>query len=149
MSEANKAIVRRYVEELLNKGNLAAADEILTIDFVFHGPSAPESIRGREGFKQLVTTLRTAFPNLRFTMEEEIAEGDKVVGCFTIRGTQRGELFGIPPSGKQFVVRGVDIFRITGGKIREIRALFDTLGQMQQLGIVSLPGQAGRYERAQ
>ncbi|HEV8713032.1 MAG TPA: ester cyclase [Candidatus Binatia bacterium] len=144
MSETTKAIVRRYVEELLNRGNLAIADEILTTDFVFHGPSASESVRGPEGFKQLVNTLRTAFSDLHFAVEEEIAEGDKVVGCFTIRGTQRGELFGIPPSGKQFAVRGVDVFRITGGKISEIRALFDTLGQLQQLGIVCLPGQAGR-----
>jgi steroid delta-isomerase-like uncharacterized protein len=142
MSEANKAIVHRYVEELLNKGNLAIADEILTTDFVFHGPSTPESIRGPEGFKQLVTTLRTAFPDLHFTAEEKIAEGNKVAGCFTIRGTQQGELFGIPPSGKQFAVRGVDIFRLASGKISEVRALFDTLGQMQQLGIILLPGQA-------
>jgi predicted ester cyclase len=139
MSEQNKALARRYFEELWSRGNLGVADEILDPSFVFHGPGV--EVRGPEAFKQLVITFRTAFPDLDISGAEYIAEQDKVASCFTLRGTQRGEFQGIPPTGRPVAVAGTHIFRIAGGKIEDIRISTDTLGMLQQLGVLPAPGE--------
>jgi steroid delta-isomerase-like uncharacterized protein len=137
MSEENKALVRRYFEEIWDKGNLDLIDELCTTNFVRHGPSATEGeVRGLEGFKGLVTMYRTAFPNLQVPIEDLIAEGNMVVTRWTARGTHQGELLGNAPTGNQASVTGIIVDRISGGKIEEEWADYDTLHLMQQIGAV-------------
>ncbi len=136
MSAENKAIVRRLLEELWNKGNLSLADEILATNYVHHDPSTPDFGRGPEGEKKRATLYRTAFPDLQLAIEDMVAEGDRVVTRWTARGTHKGDLSGIAPTAKQFTLTGVSIDRISGGKIVEGWVNWDALGMFQQLGIV-------------
>src|SRR5438874_8372174 len=106
MSDANKALARRVFEECINKGNLSVADELVATDYTYYEPTVG-NVRGRDGFKQLVTTYRTAFPDLTLTIDEQIAEGDIVVTRWSGRGTHRGELMGVAPTGKQCSVQGI------------------------------------------
>ncbi len=135
MSEHNKELVRRCIEQAVNTGNLNAADEVLANDYVYREPTVGEK-RGREGFKQLITMYRTAFPDVRLTVEQQIAEGDLVVTRWTARGTHRGELFGAPPTNKQVTVQGILISRIANGKIVEEVESYDALGMLRQIGSV-------------
>lgn len=139
--EENKALVRRYIEEVYNKGNVAAIDELLTPDFVHHS-LPPEVGRDRESYKQFASMHRAAFPDFRLKVEDMVAEGDKVVLRFNWSGTHKGEFMGIPPTGKQVTVRAICIHRVEGGKIVEQWAELDSMGMMQQLGVVPPPGQA-------
>lgn len=136
MSAQNKAIVRRYLEEIWNKGNLALVNELFTADCVDHDPSNPPGFPppGPEGIKQLVTFYRSAFPDVYFTIQEEIAEGDKVATRWTARGTHKGQLMNIATTGKTVTSSGISISRIAGGKIAEVWVARDALGLMQQLG---------------
>ena len=142
MSEKNKVIARRIFEEIWNQGNLAVADEILDASYAAHGLAAGLP-PGPEGFKQFVSIYRTAFPDVHFTIEEQIAEEDKVVNRWTARGTHKGELMGIPATGKEAVVTGVSINRFVGDKMVEAWNNWDGLGMMQQLGVIPMPEQAG------
>lgn len=144
MSAENKAIARRFVQEGFNTGNLAAVGEYIGPNFVNHDPGTPPLPSGPEGYKQLVTMYRTAYPDLHLSVEDLLAEGDKVVVRWTARGTNTGELMGISPTGKQITVTGISIFAITGGKVVEQRTTWDTLGMLQQLGVVPKPGQGGK-----
>jgi steroid delta-isomerase-like uncharacterized protein len=144
MSEQNKAISRRLVEEAFNEGKLDVIDELVAPDFVNHDPSDPGGIRGPEGLKKFVRTYRSAFPDIRVTFEDQIAEGDKVVSRWSGSGTQKGELMGMPASGKQATVTGITIDRLEGGKIIESWNNWDTLGMLQQLGAVPEPARAQR-----
>ena len=135
MSEENKAIVRRFAEEVMTNKNLAAADELVAEDYVELDP-APGQEQGREGFKQFLGTIAfAAFPDMQWTIEELIAEGDKVVSRATISGTHRGEFMGIPPTHRRIAVSGWVIDRIVDGKMQESRLLMDTAATMQQLGV--------------
>jgi steroid delta-isomerase-like uncharacterized protein len=141
MSEKNKAIARRLVDEVWNKGNLMIADEILAFDLrdwdaarLSYDASDPEAGQGLEGFKQLVKMFRNAFPDVYLTIDDMIAEGDRVVIRWTARGTHKGDLKGIAPTGRPIVVTGIDIHRIADGKILETGGNWDTAGMMQQLG---------------
>ncbi len=136
MSEENKAIVRRQEEELFTQGNLDAADEIYAPNYVGHDPSNPEDIRGLEAAKQAAADYRKAFPDVQVTIEELIAEGDKVAARVRFRGTHQGELEVIAPTGRQVESTGIIISRIEGGKIAEDWANFDDLGLMRQLGAI-------------
>src|SRR4051812_44110281 len=98
-AEENKALARRFLEEVFNEGNLAAIDELIDPDWVQHDPAMPEELRGIEGARQLVEVYRAAFPDLHITVEDQVAEGDKVATRWTARGSHQGELMGIPPSG--------------------------------------------------
>jgi steroid delta-isomerase-like uncharacterized protein len=111
-------------------------------DFVEHSPQ-PGIPPDREGLKQLVTVYRTAFPDTQFTVEDLIVEGDKAVVRWTARGTHQQELMGIPPTGKQATVTGIDIYRIKNGMTAEHWGNFDQLGLLQQLGVIPAPGQPG------
>ena len=138
MSEENKALVRRYFEEVWDKGNLDVAEELLTTNFVRYGPTGTEGVvRGLEGFKHLVSMYRSAFPDLRIPIEDLIGEGDKVVIRWTARGTHQGELMGNAPTGNQLSVTGILIGRVSGGKIEEEWVDYDTLNLMEQIGAVS------------
>jgi steroid delta-isomerase-like uncharacterized protein len=141
LSEENKAIVRRQEEELFTQGNLDAADEVYAPDYVGHDPSNLEDIQGLEAAKQAADDYRKAFPDLRVTVEDVIAEGDKVAARLRFRGTHRGELDGIAPTGRRVDCTGIVISRMEGGKIAEDWANFDDLGMMEQLGAISKPGQ--------
>ena len=141
-AEANKAVARRFLEEVFSQGNLAVADEITAADHVNLGPAAlPGLPPGPEGNKQLVMLYRNAFPDVQFTVDEQIAEGDKVVTRWTGRGTHEGELAGIPATGKSTTVTGIAVNRIVNGKIVESWGIFDQFGLMQQLGVIPPPGQ--------
>jgi steroid delta-isomerase-like uncharacterized protein len=137
--EGNKAIFSRIVEEGFNKGNLAIVDELVAADHVNHS----DNVHGPEEYKQFITTYRNAFPDLHMTIDDQIAEADEVVNRWTARGTHKGDLRGIPPTGRQITVMGMYVARITGGKIMEEWGIFDALGMMQQLGVVPPAGQAG------
>ena len=141
-TEANKALVRRTLEEFYNQGDPTLADEVFADDFVNHDPAAPQLV-GREGRKQWVATMAASFPGSRTTIDDLIAEDDKVVKRSTWRGTHQGEWNGIPATGKQITVSSITIYRIAEGKIQECWWAYDVLGVLQQLGVVPVPEQAG------
>jgi steroid delta-isomerase-like uncharacterized protein len=136
MSEQNKAIVRRLFEEVWNKGNLSVADELFTPNYDHHDPSTPDVGRGPESEKKRATLYRTAFPDLRLTIEDIIAEGDAVMARWSCRGTHKGDLSGIAATGRQFSISGVTVARLANGKMAEGYVNWDALGLMQQLGVV-------------
>jgi steroid delta-isomerase-like uncharacterized protein len=140
-TEENRALIRRLYEDVFNQRNLALVDELCTSDQAFHNP--PTTLHGREEFKQLLSLYLTAFPDARFTVEDVIAEGDRVASRYTFRGTHQGELMGIAPTGKQVTVSGIIMNRIVGGQVAEGWLNFDALGMLQQLGAIPAPGQAG------
>ena len=137
-TEDNKGLVRRFYEDIFNQRNLALVDELCTTNHVFHNP--PTTLNGREEFKQLVSLYLTAFPDARFIVEDEIAEGDRVASRYTFRGTHKGDLMGIAPTGKQVTVTGIIINRIANGKSEEGWLNFDALGMLQQLGVIPAMG---------
>jgi steroid delta-isomerase-like uncharacterized protein len=140
LSETNKTLARRFFEEVFGKGKLNVLDEIIAKDHVNSGPGTPPELApGLEGTKQLVTMYRNAFPDLRFTIDEQLAEGDKVVTRWTAHGTHQGELAGIPATGKSSTVTGIVVDRIANGKIAETWGIFDQFGMMQQLGVIPTP----------
>ncbi len=135
MSEENKDLARRSWEMLVNQQNPDAVDELYAADLVWHEPD--QDVRGSEEAKQFLGMYLSAFPDVRVTVEDVIAEGDKVVTRWTIRGTHQGEIeeFG-PPTGRQVEIKGITIHRIEGGKIVEEWERYDNLSVMQQLGFV-------------
>ena len=139
-TEQNKANTRRGFEEVWNQGKLAVVDELTDPNAVFHDPTM--TIHGSEQYKQFVMMYLSAFPDAHFTVEDQIAEGDKVVTRYTARGTHRGTLMGIAPAGKQVVVTGIAIDHYANGKVVEGWGSYDLLGMMQQLGVIPAPGQA-------
>ena len=139
-AEDNKATVRRFIDEAYNKRNLTVGDEWLTADAVFY--TRDVEVKGIEGWKQYAGAFLNGFLELVVSVEDTIAEGDKVVAYWTCRGTHTGEFQGIAPTGKQAEWMGIAVYRFAGGKIIEIRGWNDALGLMQQLGVVPPPGQA-------
>ena len=136
MSESgNSVVVQRFLEEVINQGRLEQADEIVAEDFVELDP-LPGQRQGREGLKEVIGMLRAAFPDMHWVVDEMIAEGEKVVTRFTWTGTQQGTFMGIPATGRSVVVKGVVIDRIVGGMMTDSRILMDTMGMMQQLGVI-------------
>ena len=139
-AEENKALVRRFVEEFWNEGNTATADELMAPDAEIHMPTG--EMVDLDGLKGFAGTFRESFPDWHSTFEELIAEGDRVAERWTGRGTHRGELQGIPPTGKRIEVPGSVFYRIVGGKIVEFRGQLDMMSLMQQLGAIASPQQA-------
>jgi len=140
-TEDNKATVRRFYEEAINKQNAAAIDAFIDPQCVDHAlpPGMPAGI---EGSKQFIAMYLTAFPDLHFMVEDMIAEGDKVVARLTTRGTHSGPFLGIPPTGKHASISCIDINRLANGKSVEHWLEMDNLGLFQQLGVIPAPGQA-------
>jgi steroid delta-isomerase-like uncharacterized protein len=132
----NKSIVSRLVEEAQSRGDMSVVDELLSPDFVDHNalPGIPPT---REGVKIIFTMFRTAFPDLRATIHEQIAEGDKVVTRKTLSGTHQGDFLGIPPTGKHVDIAVIDILRLTDGKITDHWNIVDQIGLLQQLGALA------------
>jgi len=139
--EDNKVAVKRFLEEVFNKRNPAYVDASCAPTIIHHGLTP--GLTGIEGTKRAAGMYLAAFPDLHFTFEDLIAEGDKVVVRWTSRGTQQGDLMGIPPTGKQFSTTGIEIYRFEDSKIVEHWLESDALGMLQQLGAVPTPGQAG------
>ncbi len=140
MSEENKAIVRRFFDEVWNQDDLAVADVVVTPDQVNHDPGLPGMPAGPEGLKYLVRTFRAAFPDLQFTVEDQVAEGDRVVTRWTMRGTNTGSFLGLPATGRSVAVSGINIDRLANGKLVEHWRSADQLGMLQQLGLIPTPG---------
>ena len=138
MSEQNKAIVRRLFDEMMDMGNMAVFDEIYAANLIYHGTGELEN-SDLEGLKQLVTAIANAFPNFPGTLDDIIAEGDKVVYRWTFSGTHKAEFNGLPATGKHVEVRAISVNRVAGGKIVEEWENFDQLGMMQQLGVIPAP----------
>lgn len=135
MSTTNKPIMQRFFAELFSDGNLRVADEIVGVNYLNHN-AVPGETPGREGLKAFVAHLRTAFPDIHFTVEDQIAEGDKVVTRWRAIGTHQAEFAGIPATGKPVDVTAINIHRISDGQIQEAWLNWDALGMMQQLGVV-------------
>ena len=142
MSEQNKNIVRRLLEEVWNKGQVSVADELFTPNYNHHDSSTPDVGRGPESEKKRVTLYRNAFPDMRLTIDDILTEGETVVARWSCRGTHKGDLNGIAPTGKQFNITGISIARFTNGKMFEGYVNWDALSLMQQLGVVPELGKA-------
>ena len=140
MSEENKVLTRRSWV-IVSEGNLDTLEdalaEVYAHDVVLHEPD--EDVRGIGGLKQFVSMIRSAVPDLRITLEDDIAEGDKVVSRWRAQGTHQGELMGIAPTNNQVMITGITIHRIEEGKIVEEWENWDALGLMQQIGAVPSP----------
>ena len=142
MSDANKAVVRRYIEEVWNNRNLSLIDELTASSYVDHDPYNPD-VRGPEGLRQNVSKYQSAFPDLQFTIEDLLAEGDRVVTRFTWSGTHQGTLEGIAPTGRPVSGTATLVSRVADGQIQEDWVNWDALGLMQQIGAIPSPEQAG------
>ena len=138
-TEDNKRIARRMFKEVWNQGKLETVDELGIANQMSHGLGI-EMPPGTAGLKQFISIYRTSYPDTHFAVEDQIAEGDKMATRWTATGTHRGELMGIAPTGKQVTVTGMAINYIVDGRIVETWNNFDALGQLQQLGVVPMPG---------
>jgi len=138
LQEQNKSLVRRIFEEGINQNKQGVFDELIALSYVNHDIPAPTP--GLQGFKMVIGMFLAAFPDMRVTIEEELAEGSKVItrGYFT--GTHQGDFQGIPPTGKQIKVKYIDIWLVENGKLMENWVRLDELGLMQQLGVIPTPG---------
>src|SRR5919112_4609134 len=143
MSEENKVLTRRSWE-IVSEGNLDTLEdalaEVYAEDIVLHEPD--EDVRGMEGLKQFVSMIRSALPDLRITLEDDLGEGNKVVSRWRAQGTHQGELMGVAPTGNEVAITGITIHRIEEGKIVEEWENWDALGLMQQIGAVPSPEQS-------
>lgn len=142
MSAENKAIIGRLYEEVWNKRKLEVLSELVSPSHALHGPNFSGSAIGPEAYKGQVSGFLAGFPDLRWTIEDIVAENDRVVACWTFAGTHRGDFMGVPATNKKVSVDGMTIHHITSGKIMDSYSNWDALGLMQQLGVVSVPGQA-------
>jgi steroid delta-isomerase-like uncharacterized protein len=134
-TDQNKVLTRRVVEQLWNKGDLAAIDQMFTPDLVIHDPANPR-VKTRRDYEHMLMTYRRAIPDLRVVIEEQIAERDLVMTWWGAQGTHTGPLAGYPPTGKALRFTGITIDLIRNGQIAESRICWDALGFFQQLGIV-------------
>ena len=140
-TEDNKAVVRRFYETL-NRADLAALDDVLAPNYVAYFAGIPTPI-DRAAFTQVMGASLMAFPDLHHTVEDLVAEGDKVAPRLTLQGTQQGEFQGLPPTGRQVTFTGINLMRLEDGKIVEHWSNGNTLGMLQQLGAIPAPGQSG------
>src|SRR5215208_8519377 len=134
--------MRRYFS-VFEQGNIDLLDELLAPDYVNHTPATPELPTGPEGVKEVVSMFRSAMPDLRVVVEDMIAESDKVATRYTLEGTHEGELFGVPPTSQRLSIKSMTVERVSEGRIQDHWRVSDNLDMMQQLGVVSEPGQEG------
>ena len=142
MPKENKTIIRRLYEEVWNQRKLGVVDELLSASHALNDPNNPGSQVGPALYKQRVVELTTALPDLCFTIEDTVAEGEKFVACWTFSGTHQGEYLGIPATGKKISVEGITIHHIKNGKILDSYTRWDALGLMRQLGAVPAQGRS-------
>jgi steroid delta-isomerase-like uncharacterized protein len=140
MSATNKAIVRRLYEEVWNLRKLELINEIVSPSHALHAPTLLGSSVGPEAYKRQFLSMLEGYPDLQWTVEDLIAEGDKVVACWTMSGTHKGEYMGVPATNKKVSFDGITIHHFSGGKIMDSYSNWDALGMMQQLGVVPALG---------
>ncbi len=138
-TQQNKDVVRRVIEDLFNQGNLDVVEDLIAPDYVNHDPNMPEDVRGPEGFREYVAAYRAAFPDMRMTIEAQVAEGDEVATRWTGTGTHDGGLMGIPPTGNRVMITGMVLDLLSGGKIVESWTNDDMMGLMRQIGAIPTP----------
>lgn len=139
MTEQNKAAMRRIYEEIWNQGNFKVVDEIVSPDYVGHLPAPPGAPSGREGLRWLIQMYRTAFPDIHVQVDDQIAEGEKVLTRITIQGTHQGQFMNVPPTNKKIRVTALVVTRFKNGQNVEGWAELDRFGLMQQLGVIPAP----------
>jgi steroid delta-isomerase-like uncharacterized protein len=132
-AEANKLTMQKFVE-FINTASEALADELISTEAIFHVPGNPEPMRGPAGYLAIIAMMREGFPDIQWTLEEMVAESDKVAARFTMRGTHRGTFFGVAPTGKKITVQAMNLYRLSNGKFVEERGQPDMLGLLQQIG---------------
>jgi predicted SnoaL-like aldol condensation-catalyzing enzyme len=145
---ANKTLVRRFFETVLSDGDLTALDELIATDYVGHDPNLPPLPPGPEGVSLFALGSRVAFPDQRVTIQDLLAEGDRVAVRFSLEGTHRGDLLDLPPTGRHVAVQGVALYRIAGGKIAEGWIGLDGIGLLDQLGLFERLGALARAPTA-
>lgn len=138
-SDRNKAVVQRFYDEVVNGGDPELIDELLSEDFVDH-EEVPSISADREGVKTFFAMFRAAFPDMEFTVEQMLAEGDLVAAQARVRGTHQGEFMGVPATGRSIDVQGIDILRFADGRGTAHWGVFDAMAMMQQLGALPGPG---------
>jgi steroid delta-isomerase-like uncharacterized protein len=144
MSEQNKALSKRNIEEVWNQRKLAVIDELVAATSVLHDPTVPGGkVTGSQGYRQFVEIYLAAFPDLHFTIQDQLADGDKVATRWTGSGTNKGALMGIPATGKHATVTGITMDRYQNGKVVESWVNYDALGMFQQLGVIPMLAPAG------
>jgi steroid delta-isomerase-like uncharacterized protein len=141
-AEENKAVVRRVIEEMFNEGNLDAADELIAPDYVQHDPAMLQEARGPEDYKEFAAAYRAAFSDLHMEIEEQIAQGDLVATRWTATGTHDGDLMGIAPTGNRVTQPGMDISRLSEGKVAETWEGYNSMVMLQQIGAIPSPEEA-------
>jgi len=134
-AEANKLVMDRFVE-FINTASEKLAQELISPDAVFHVPGRSEPMRGPAGYLSIIGMMRAGFPDIQWTLEEMVAEGDKVAARFTMRGTHRGTFSGVPPTGKSIRVQAMNIYRLSDGQFVEERGQPDMLVLLQQIGAI-------------
>jgi steroid delta-isomerase-like uncharacterized protein len=140
MSDARKQAARRFLDEVFNAGRFEAADELLAANVVDHDPALPDGhVTGIDAVKELVSGYRAAFPDIHMSVQEQVAEGDKVTTRWQAVGTHDGDFWGMEPTGKQATVTGITIDRFEGDRIAESWTNWDTFGLMVQLGAIPTP----------
>jgi steroid delta-isomerase-like uncharacterized protein len=142
MTDDGKRIPRQMIEEVYNKGRVDVIDELVAPGYVGHDPALPQEIAGPQGEKEIVAGYRAAFPDLLVTIDDQVAEGDRVVTRWTARGTHTGDLWGIAGTGKEVTIAGTTIDRIQNDRLVESWSNWDALGLMQQLGVVPVMAQS-------
>jgi steroid delta-isomerase-like uncharacterized protein len=134
-AEASKQVMIRFTE-FINTASETLAAELISPDAIFHVPGRPEPMRGPAGYLAIIQMMRGGFPDIQWTLEEMVAEGDKVAARFTMRGTHLGTFFGTPSTGKKIAVQALNIYRLARGQIIEETGQLDLLGLLQQIGAV-------------
>ena len=135
--ENNKQLMSRFVE-FINTASEELAGELISTDAIFYVPGQPEPMRGPGGYLAIIGMMRSGFPDIQWTLEESVAEGEKVAARFVMRGTHKGVFFGVPPTGKSIKVQAMNFYRFSNGQIIEEYGQPDMLGLLQQIG--AIPG---------
>lgn len=134
-TESNKQVMSRFLE-FINTASETLAQELISPDAIFHVPGRADPVKGPEGYLEIIAMMRSGFPDIQWTLEEVIAEGDKIAARFTMRGTHKGPFFGVPATGKPIQVQAMNIYRLSDGKFVEERGQPDLLGLLQQIGAI-------------
>jgi steroid delta-isomerase-like uncharacterized protein len=133
--DSNRQLVRRYMDECWNQGNLNTVSELVAGNCLYHDPVFPNLTSGADNLRRHIETCRSGFPDLKFTIDDTIAERDEVVLHWTANGTHKGQFLGMAPTNKKASVTGTSIFRIEGSKIAEQWANWNLMSMMEQLGL--------------
>ena len=137
-AESNKLLMNSFTD-FINTASEDLATDLISPNAIFHVPGRPEPLQGPSGYLTIIGMMRTGFPDIQWTLEETIAEGDKVAARFTMRGTHRGTFFGVPPTGKTIAVQAMNFYRLAEGQFVEERGQPDLLELLQQIGAVPTP----------